>query len=367
MPKINKRFYHKVKKSELEDTVLNYRKRNQYENITFAPDIQKIKNFHFSKMLKSVFVPGTVNEIEDSCFSDCEKLEEVILSEGITYLGNFAFSNCKSLKRITIPESVKSIGNFCFLGCLNLEEVILQKGLETIGDRCFWNCEKLKKIDIPSSVNSLGIECFGQCRNLKIIVLPINCLKIPSHVFRYCNNIKKVNYQSLNVEFLMTIKERLKKEKRTETVEQISKEVAEKLFYFGKCKLLGIDYKQEYEEFIEYYMNTYTIPNKDIVSLDKNSCLNRQDNGENKLIPWYAQQIPGFIISEYLNNDNNNKEVEPLDYVSQSLEYNPLPKIIDEKYYFDKKGNLWIKGENDKDDDIMPKPFVKEYILKNNK
>lgn len=315
MPIINKRFYHKVKKSELEDNFWNYIKRNKYENITFASNIQKIENFHYSKMLKSLFVPGTVDEIKEDSFNNCEKLEEVIL----------------------------------------------QEGLKTIGDGCFWNCENLKKIIIPSSVDSLGYECFGECLNLKIIVLPINYLDVPSHVFNNCYHIEKVNYQSLNLEFLQTIEERVKKEKRTEKNKEINKEVAEKMFYFGKCKLLGINYKQEYEEFIEYYMNTYTIPNKDVVSLDKVRYLKKE---ENKLIPWYVQHIPGFIISEYLNSDNN-KEVEPLDYISQSLEYNSLPPIEDDRYYFDKKGNLWVKDENG--DDIMPKPFVKKYIFKNNK
>lgn len=363
MPKINNKFYHKIKNSELENTTWNYFKRNQYENITFAPDIEKIKNFHYSKMLKSVFVPNTVDEIEENCFSGCETLEEVILSEGITKLGDSAFSECKNLKRITIPKSVKVIGRFCFSDCINLEEVILQEGLKVIGDRCFWNCENLKKIDIPSSVDSLGYECFGECKNLKIIVLPINYLGIPSHVFHYCNNIEKVNYQSLNLEFLKTIEERLKKEERTEKDKRINKEVAKKMFYFCKCKLLGIDYKKEYEEFIEYYIKNYTISNKDIVSLDKDGYKKNKEGS--KLIPWYAQQIPGFIIADYLNDDYDNQKVEQLEYVSKPLEYNLLPPIADDKYYFDKNGNLWIKGKNG-DDDIMPKSFVKEYILKNN-
>ncbi|MCI8778160.1 MAG: leucine-rich repeat domain-containing protein [Bacilli bacterium] len=202
---------------------------------------------------------------------------------GITHLGNYAFNNCENLKRIIIPKSVRKIGNSCFKNCTNLEEVILQEGLKTIGDKCFWNCENLKKIIIPSSVDSLGFECFGECLNLKIIGLPINYSDVPSHVFNNCYHIEKVNYQSLNLEFLQTIEEILKKEERTKKDKIVNKEVLEKMFYFGKCKLLGIDYKKEYEEFIEYYINNYTIPNKDIVSLDKKDYLKKKE--ETKLIP----------------------------------------------------------------------------------
>lgn len=363
MPKINNKFYHKIKNSELEDAIGIHIKKNKYENVTFAPNVKKIKDFWYSEMLKSIFVPGTVDEIEEDCFSSCKKLEEVIFSEGITHLGNYAFNDCENLKRIVIPKSVREIGNSCFKNCTNLEEVILQEGLKTIGDRCFWNCENLKKIIIPSSVDSLGFECFGECLNLKIIELPINYLDVPSHVFNNCYHIEKVNYQSLNLEILKTIKERLKKEERTEKDKIINKEVSEKMFYFGKCKLLGIDYKKEYEEFIEYYINNYTIPNKDIVSLDKDGYKKKKE--VTKLIPWYAQQIPGFVITDYLNDDYDNQKVEQLEYVSKPLEYNSLPHIEDDRYYSDKNGNLWVKGKNG-DDDIMPKSFVKEYILKNN-
>ncbi|MCI8778159.1 MAG: leucine-rich repeat protein [Bacilli bacterium] len=82
MPKINNKFYHKIKNSELEDTLGFYKKKNKYENITFAPNVKKIKNFSYSEMLKSIFVPETVDEIEEDSFSNCKKLEEVIFSEG---------------------------------------------------------------------------------------------------------------------------------------------------------------------------------------------------------------------------------------------------------------------------------------------
>ncbi len=363
---INKKFYHKVKNNELEDNAWNFVKRMIYENITFASDVKKINNFNYSGNLKSVIVPGTVNEIENDCFSNCKNIEEVILNEGIQLLGTFSFYDCRQLKSITIPKSVKSIGRFCFSACYNLEEVILQEGLETIDDRCFFNCENLKIISIPSSVNSLGFECFGQCRNLEKIVLPPNFLDVPKEAFNGCDNIKYVDYQSLNIEFLMTIKERLKKEKRIKKVEQLSQEVMKKLFYFGKCKLLEINYKQEYEEFIEYYIDTYSVPNKNMVSLDKNSYLKNQDNKQTKLIPWYLEYIPGYIPDVVVLEDNEyyeDKKLEQTNCIEEHSEHSSLANIVDDEYY-NIGDDVYVRSKNGSDDDIMPKIFAKEFIKK---
>ena len=68
-------------------------------------------------------------------------LETVVISDGVTSIGEHAFYYCESLKNITIPSSVKSIGKSAFSGCYisaeqsddgierGLEEVIIQDGV----------------------------------------------------------------------------------------------------------------------------------------------------------------------------------------------------------------------------------------------
>ena len=263
-----------------------------------------------------------------------------------------AFLACSNLKKIVIPSTVEEISAECFSKCYTLEEVVLNEGLKKIGEYAFSDCLKLKRIAIPSTANIKLIEknAFDEC------------------------GIKYVDYQSLNIEFFTTIDERIKKENRVKNVEHLGEieEITQKLLYFGKCKLRGINYKEgyekfkkEYEEFIDYCINTYSIYKKDAVSLDKSSCLKKQENKENKLIPWYAQCIPGFIIQKDDENVLDNKS-EKIENLEEAPKYNSLPNIIDDKYY-NIGNNLYIKGENGEDDDIMPKPFVKEFIKKINK
>jgi len=39
---------------------------------------------------------------------------EVVLSEGLTTIGNGGFANCPTLQKITIPTSCATIGTGCF-------------------------------------------------------------------------------------------------------------------------------------------------------------------------------------------------------------------------------------------------------------
>lgn len=63
---------------------------------------------------KKIVIPASINgyrvaSIADGAFEG-PKLTDVIISDGIEYIGWFAFGNCSALKSITIPSSVTSIG-----------------------------------------------------------------------------------------------------------------------------------------------------------------------------------------------------------------------------------------------------------------
>lgn len=59
--------------------------------------------------LEYAYIPGTVNDLMEA-FADCENLKEVVIEEGVTSIGDYAFFHCTSLKELTIPESVTEFG-----------------------------------------------------------------------------------------------------------------------------------------------------------------------------------------------------------------------------------------------------------------
>ena len=52
-----------------------------------------------------------------------DNVKKVVIQEGVTSIGNFAFYNCTGLTSISIPKSVTSIGTYTFSGCGNLTEI----------------------------------------------------------------------------------------------------------------------------------------------------------------------------------------------------------------------------------------------------
>lgn len=59
--------------------------------------------------LEYAYIPGTAKDLMEA-FADCESLRTVVIEDGITSIGDYAFFNCTSLKELTIPESVTEFG-----------------------------------------------------------------------------------------------------------------------------------------------------------------------------------------------------------------------------------------------------------------
>lgn len=85
---------------------------------------------------------------------------------------NFRLYNVATpVKSVVFPDGIKSIKGY-FLGSDKLEKVVLPEGLERIEVRAFEYCINLKSINIPNSVNYIGSGAFKECSNLKEINIP---------------------------------------------------------------------------------------------------------------------------------------------------------------------------------------------------
>ena len=88
------------------------------------------------------------------------KIKEVVIKDGVTSIGDFAFENCSGLTSVTIPNSVTSIGNLAFYDCSGLTSVTIPNSVTSIGDHAFSGCSGLTSLSIPNSVTSIGWSAF---------------------------------------------------------------------------------------------------------------------------------------------------------------------------------------------------------------
>lgn len=86
-------------------------------------------------------------------------IKNVVIEEGVTHIGSYAFGFNINMSDISIPNSVKTIGNGAFLGT-NLTSISLPEGVTTIGAFAFQCCTNLRIITIPASVTKIGNSAF---------------------------------------------------------------------------------------------------------------------------------------------------------------------------------------------------------------
>ena len=110
-------------------------------------------------------------------------INKVVIGDGVTSIGDYAFALCKSLSEITIPAKVERIGEYAFYDCYDhtnhsggLKTVTFAENscLTTIEEYAFYRCMYLEKIEIPASVTSIGGHAFNSCENLKELAFAPN-------------------------------------------------------------------------------------------------------------------------------------------------------------------------------------------------
>lgn len=95
-----------------------------------------------------VILPEGPYAIGDRCFENMG-IRSVVISEGITEIGHYAFANCKNLRIVKLSKSLIRIGDSAFYGCRSLETIKFPETLKSIEAFAFCNTA-LDDICIPS-------------------------------------------------------------------------------------------------------------------------------------------------------------------------------------------------------------------------
>lgn len=109
---------------------------------------------------------GAMKDFEDSKSApwkdDVGQISTIIISPGITRVGNYSFIECGSLREISLPEGLVSIGEAAFYNAYNLHSVTLPQSLQVIGTAAFADCINLETLNMGSQVREVGQYAFQQ-------------------------------------------------------------------------------------------------------------------------------------------------------------------------------------------------------------
>ncbi len=125
-------------------------------------------------------------------YSQRASVKKVVIDEGVTTIGNYAFYGCRGLTSVEIPDSVTTIGNYAFNDCRSLTSVEIPDSVTTIGNSAFRECTSLTSVEIPDSVTTIGFSAFDGCRGLTSVEIPDSVTTIGDYAFQYCTGLTSV-------------------------------------------------------------------------------------------------------------------------------------------------------------------------------
>lgn len=205
--------------------------------------------------LTSVTIPSSVTDLGVSSFDECPNMTSVTinsnaiisattydrnlksffgdfnrsytLGQGVTSIGNHAFSGCYCMTSVIIPSTLTSIGSYAFINCINLSWVkitdmqawcaidfadayanplyyadhlylnnnevthlYIPVSVSAIEDYAFIGLTGLQSVTIPTSVTSIGVDAFKDCTNLTSVT--INSIAIASTNYTRTDNLKSI-------------------------------------------------------------------------------------------------------------------------------------------------------------------------------
>ena len=158
--------------------------------------------FYYCSNLNSIIIPDSIASIGNGALAGCD-LISITLPDGITSIGSNAFNNCRSLTNINMPKSLTNIGSHVFYNCENLTEFKIPENWTEIKSGTFSGCKSLIEITIPDSVTTIKNNAFYGCISLTSIIVPDDVTSIDAYAFRACTNLTSIDIPA-NVKFIGT-------------------------------------------------------------------------------------------------------------------------------------------------------------------
>lgn len=147
--------------------------------------------------IKNIIVSNGITSLGDNLFYNCENAVAVDLPSTLTSIGASAFSQFKAMRTVsgltavTIPQTVTVIGRHAFEQNA-ITEIIIPANVKTWGDYAFSGCRKLTTARIECGL--IGSFAFSGCDLLDSLTISVNCKSFGSNILTYCEKLTAITY-----------------------------------------------------------------------------------------------------------------------------------------------------------------------------
>ena len=154
-----------------------------------------------------------------SLFFDDQNIKSLVVSDGITSLGTFAFNYCNNLTSASLPNTLTKIGRNAFAALATdiygLTAISIPGKVTEIGQYAFANT-RITSLTVPRSVTTVGAYVCHECTNLATVryegavigaymfagctvltdfTIAKSVKEIQTYAFYSCNKLKALNYE----------------------------------------------------------------------------------------------------------------------------------------------------------------------------
>lgn len=171
-----------------------YKFRDNTIKIVVKEGITATGNYAFesSSNLITVELPKSLIAIGDRTFHDCNRLAVIDIPDGVIKVGAYSFYNCVSLHSIVLPKGINVIERGAFQYCRGLESIDIPDEVVNIEYEAFYGCHGLLSVILPDGLKSIGDNAFNTCLNLPSITLPKGLAWIGDKAFAGCESLASI-------------------------------------------------------------------------------------------------------------------------------------------------------------------------------
>ena len=153
--------------------------------------------FYFGEITGNLVLPNSIETIEEYAFYGCDKLSgELVLPNNLNTIGEYAFSGCSGLTGdLVLPAGLEKIDENAFRECNGFKgKLILPDSLKYIGFTAFEDCSGFSgDLLLPNDMYRIEYGAFYGCSGFSgKVIMPENLDNMSSSVFKNCTGIKSV-------------------------------------------------------------------------------------------------------------------------------------------------------------------------------